>query len=123
VFTGMFDGANTRTVVDWFDIGGTLLLSDASSADEVVSRTEGIQGLHELAGLTGLPPGAPAPALASAIDFVLEGLCAQKKISRSDDRGYGAGTEPAPRRSPRRDEPTLDEEVRLPGVGKKKYYN
>jgi magnesium chelatase subunit I len=123
VFTGMFEGANTRTVVDWFDMGGTLLLSDASSADDVISRTEGVQGLHELTELTGLPPGAPAPALASAIDFVLEGLCAQKKISRSDDRGYAAGTEPTPRRSARRDEPTLDEEVRLPGAGKKKYYN
>ena len=28
------------------------------------------------------------PLVASAIDFALEGLCAQKKISRSDARGY-----------------------------------
>ena len=41
----------------------------------------------------GLAPGAPAPAVASAIDFVLEGLYAQKKISRSDERGYTAGDE------------------------------
>ena len=63
-----------------------------------------------------------APAVASAIDFVLEGLYAQKKISRSDERGYSAGTESAPRRPSRREEP-VDEEVRLPGAGKKKYYN
>ena len=31
---------------------------------------------------------APAPLLASGIDFVLEGLYAMKKISRSDERGY-----------------------------------
>ena len=52
---------------------------------------------------------------------ILEGLCAQKKISRSDDRGYSA-TEAAPRRAARREEPTLDEEIRMP-AGKKKYYN
>jgi hypothetical protein len=61
--------------------------------------------------------------VASAIDFVLEGLYAQKKISRSDERGYAAGAEAAPRRPPtRREETTLDEEIRIPGA-KKKYYN
>jgi hypothetical protein len=61
--------------------------------------------------------------MASAIDFVLEGLYAQRKISRSDERGYTAGTETsgAPRRG-RREEPSLEEEIRFPG-GKKKYYN
>ena len=69
----------------------------------------------------GLPGGAPAPLVAAAVDFVLEGLCAQKKISRSEERGYAAA-ETAPRRAPRRDEPSLDEEIRMP-TGKKKYYN
>src|SRR5437868_3537574 len=30
VFSGMFDGADTRTVVEWFDLGGSLILSDNS---------------------------------------------------------------------------------------------
>ena len=70
----------------------------------------------------GLARGAPAPAVASAIDFVLEGLYAQKKISRSEERGYAAA--PKPRRAvrPRREETPMDEEIRIPG-GKKKYYN
>ncbi len=53
---------------------------------------------------------------------MLEGLYAQKKISRSDERGYAAGAEPAPRRPSRREEQAVEEEIRLPG-GKKKYYN
>jgi len=77
--------------------------------------------LRELAEHAGLKPGATAGAVASAIDFVLEGLCAQKKISRSDDRGYMAGSEPAARRPARREE-TMDDEIRIP-TGKKKYYN
>ncbi len=60
--------------------------------------------------------------MASAIDFVLEGLCAQRKISRSEERGYAAGTESAPKSRSRRDEQVMDEEIRIPG-GKKKYYN
>jgi magnesium chelatase subunit I len=121
IFTGMFDGADTRTVVEWFDLGGSLPLGDSTSAEEVVSRTGGVQGLRELAERAGLAPGAAAPTVASAIDFVLEGLYAQKKISRSEERGYAAN-ETAPRRPSRRDETTMDEEIRLP-TGKKKYYN
>jgi len=121
VFTGMFDGVDTRTVVEWFDLGGSLPLSDSSSADEMIARTRGVQGLRELATQAGLSGGAAGPAVASALDFVLEGLYAQKKISRSDDRGYSAA-EAAPRRSARREEATPDEEIRIP-QGKKKYYN
>src|SRR5262249_41412496 len=105
VFSGMFEGADTRPVVEWFDLGGTLPLSDTASAEELISRTRGVQRLRELAEIAGVPPGAPAPALASAIDFVLEGLYAQKKISRTDERGYAASTETTPRRAGRREEP------------------
>jgi magnesium chelatase subunit I len=122
VFTGMFDGIDTRTVIEWFDLGGSLPLSDRSPADEVITQTHGVQGLRELTANAGLAPGAAAPAVASAIDFILEGLYAQKKISRSEERGYSAGEPAAPRRSSRREEPVLDDEIRMP-AGKKKYYN
>jgi magnesium chelatase subunit I len=120
VFTALFDGIDTRKVVEWFDLGGSLQLSDTSSADHVIAQACGVQGLRELAEHAGLAPGPTPPALASAIDFVLEGLCAQRKISRTDERGYTAGSEPAPRRPARREE--MEEEIRIPG-GKKKYYN
>jgi magnesium chelatase subunit I len=80
-----------------------------------------VQGLRELAGLAGAAPGATAPEVAAAIDFVLEGLYAQKKISRNEDRGYSAA-EASARRPSRREEQTIDEEIRIP-TGKKKYYN
>jgi magnesium chelatase subunit I len=121
VFTGVFDGVDTRTVVEWFDLGGTLQLGDNTPADAVITQTRGVQGLRELAERSGLPKGAPAPAVAAAIDFVLEGLCAQKKISRSDDRGYAAA-DAAPRRPSRREEQSMEEEIQMPR-GKKKYYN
>src|SRR5207302_10235412 len=64
VFTGIFDGTDTRTVVEWFDLGGTLSLSDNSSSDEVLAQTRGVQGLRELAEHVGLAPGATTPAVA-----------------------------------------------------------
>ena len=121
VFTGMFDGVDTRAVIEWFDLGGSLPLSDSSSADEVITQTRGVQGLRELTAHAGVAPGAAGPAVASALDFILEGLYAQKKISRSEERGYSA-VEAPPRRGARREEPSLDEEIRMP-AGKKKYYN
>ncbi len=121
VFTGRFDGSDTRTVTEWFDLGGSLPLSDDTSSEQVVAMTGGVQGLRALADRAGLAAGAPAPAVASAIDFVLEGLYAQKKITRSDERGYAAN-DAAARRPNRREEPTREEEVRMP-TGKKKYYN
>ena len=121
VFTGVFDGVDTRKVVEWFDLGGSLPLGDNTSADDVIGQSRTVQGLRELAERAGLPPGAPAPLVASAIDFVLEGLYAQKKISRTDERGYSSA-EAAPRRSNRRDEVTIDDDIRLPNT-KKKYYN
>src|SRR3954468_10774392 len=122
VFAGMFDGVDTRKVIEWFDLGGSLPLSDSTSSDEVIQQTRGVQGLRELAERAGLPPGAPTPQVASAIDFVLEGLYAQKKIGRSDERGYSAA-EAAPRRQTgRREDMSIDDDIRMPN-SKKKYYN
>src|SRR5438876_1055873 len=39
VFTGIFDGIDTRTVVEWFDLGGTLQMSDVTPAEEVIAQT------------------------------------------------------------------------------------
>jgi magnesium chelatase subunit I len=122
VFTSVFDGADTRTVVEWFDMGGSLPLGDDTSAADLIARSHDVQGLRELALRAGAGPQAAPPVVASAIDFVLEGLCAQRKISRSEDRGYAATTE-TPRRPSRREEPLLEEDMRIPSVGKKKYYN
>src|SRR5712671_4021321 len=121
VFVGMFEGLDTRTVVEWFDLGGSLPLADNTPANELIATTRGVQGLIELAGQAGVAAGSDPALVASAIDFVLEGLYAQKKISRNDDRGYSAA-ETAARRPTRREEQSINEEVRIPS-GKKKYYN
>jgi magnesium chelatase subunit I len=126
VFDGHFPDADVRSVVEWFDLGGMLNLSDSTSAAEVVVQARAVQGLLELAQRTGIAPDAPPPLLASGIDFVLEGLYSQKKIGRTDDRGYH-GTEPVRRRdatTTRAPVLTPDDEDEDAGPRKKKrYYN
>jgi magnesium chelatase subunit I len=122
VFAGYYGGVDLRQVTDWFDLGGHLQVDDAMPASELLGHTAQVQGLHDLAGHAGARGGAPAPLVAAAIDFVLEGLCAQKKISRTDEGQY-QGAEPA--RRPTRAtaaEPLLDRDITVP-AGKKKYYN
>ncbi|HEY7788994.1 MAG TPA: sigma 54-interacting transcriptional regulator [Vicinamibacterales bacterium] len=122
VFTEHFDGLDARPVVEWFDMGGTLQTGDGVSSCELLDAVKGVQGLDELAAHIHGGDEASVPERASAVDFILEGLYAQKKISRSDERGYH-GAE-APRRQPSRmpAAEAFDEGIPLPGKGKK-YYN
>jgi magnesium chelatase subunit I len=119
VADGYFSHLDTRRVIEWFDLGGSLQLSDTMSAAEVLKHAKQVQGLIELTHAAGIPPDATPTLLAAGIDFLLEGLYALKKISRSEDRGYHATESPV--RRPARSEPSL-EDVPLP-TGKKKYYN
>jgi magnesium chelatase subunit I len=121
VADGYLAHLETRAVIEWFDLGGSLQLGDTMSAGDVLAHARQVQGLVELAFAAGVPRQCSEPLLASGIDFVLEGLYATKKISRSEERGYH-GTEPAVRKPAR--EMNLDDEPRVPsGGGRKKYYN
>jgi magnesium chelatase subunit I len=133
VFEGYLPEADAKATIDWFDQGGTLALGDAVSAESLLDQVRRVPGLVALAERVGVAPGAPAPAVASAIDFVLEGLSAQKRISRSDEGGY-MGSSDAPRRpaqSTSRQMPVLtpdDDDDDQGGGGrsggrKKRYYN
>ena len=127
VFDGYFVNVDMKQVVEWFDLGGALNLSDTTDAATLLQQAKGVQGLVDLAYRAGIPPDAPAPLVASAIDFVLEGLYSQKKISRSDVRGYH-GAEPARRPQQQQQRTTMltpddDEELDDLSRRKKKYYN
>ena len=121
VADGYLGHLETRQVVEWFDLGGNLQLTDSTSAEELLASTGEVQGLTELAQAAGIPAKASAPLLASGVDFVLEGLWAMKKISRNDERGYHASETPV--RRPTRPVAFPDEMPMPAGDGKKKYYN
>jgi magnesium chelatase subunit I len=120
VFNGWLPNADLRQVTDWFDLGGNLAVDDTLSSRELLSRTEQVQGLQDIARqIAGKRPSDAV--LASAVDFVLEGLYAQRKISRTDEGQFSAA-EPMKRTGPRIAEPLADRDFPIQG-GKKKYYN
>ncbi len=122
VADGYLSHLDSKQVVEWFDLGGSLPLSDTTSGKEVVERAGQVQGLLDLVHASGIAPDAPAPLLAAGVDFVLEGLYALKRISRSDERGYYASETVA--RKPNRDSVAHQDPPMPTAPGsKKKYYN
>jgi magnesium chelatase subunit I len=118
VFSGYFADADLRQVTEWFDLGGTLHIDDSLDASTLLTRTAQVQGLKPLTTHAGVGAAAEPPQVAAAIDFILEGLYAHKKITRSTEGQY-EGAEP-PRRPGRQSaDSLLDREVPT----KKKYYN
>ena len=126
VFEGYYADADVSRIIEWFDLGGSLSLSDTTDAATLGREAAGVQGLLELATTrAGLDRKAPAPAIAAAVDFLLEGLYSQKKISRTDERGYH-GAEPVRRPQQQSRAPFLtqdEEEEPTDTRRKKKYYN
>jgi len=121
VFDGWFPNADHRQIVEWFDLGGNLQVGDTISGPDLIARTAQVQGLHDLARQAGLGKRPPEALLAAAVDFVLEGLYAQRKISRSTEGQFQAAEQV--KRGPRiATDPLADREIPLTG-GKKKYYN
>jgi magnesium chelatase subunit I len=121
VFDGWFPNADHRQIVEWFDLGGNLQVGDTISGPDLLARTAQVQGLHDLARQAGLGKRPPEALLAAAVDFVLEGLYAQRKISRSTEGQFQAAEQV--KRGPRiATDPLADREIPVTG-GKKKYYN
>jgi magnesium chelatase subunit I len=125
VFDGYFGNADLKPITDWFDMGGSLSLSDQTDAATLVKEAARVQGLVDLARHAGIAAGAAAPLVASGIDFALEGMYSQKKISRSDARGYH-GSEPVRRPQPQQSRTSMltdEDEEENAAPRKKKYYN
>jgi magnesium chelatase subunit I len=109
-FDRYFEGLNMQAVVQWFDLGGSLKLGADVDAAEMVQQLGAIQGLMEKTGALGLGSNEPDEVRASAGEFILEGLHAHRRISRSEERGFAAEerkrtpAEPdeSPRQRPRR---------------------
>ena len=122
VFTGVFDGVDTRTVVEWFDLGGTLQLvrrhvgRRCRHADEECAGSAGAGGTRGTAvRCVGAHSSRPRSTSSSKV-------CTRRRRSAAAKSAGYAAAEAAPRRPARREEQSIDEEIRIPG-SKKKYYN
>ena len=90
VFQKHFDGMDLQSIVQWFEIGGSLKVAETASSAEVVAGLRKIQGLLEKTTVLGVRPKDNAGLAASAGEFILEGLYAHRRIGRSEERGFTA---------------------------------
>ena len=54
VFEGYFADADARQIIEWFDLGGSLSLSDTTDAATLVKEASAVQGLVDLARRAGV---------------------------------------------------------------------
>jgi magnesium chelatase subunit I len=89
-FSVYLGSADLRAVVAFFEGGGNLKVSDEMASAEILSQLSRVPSLLDFVTNLGIERTDPAPLVVSAAELILEGLWAQKKIGRSDDRGYVA---------------------------------
>jgi len=90
VYTSHMEGESMSSIVQWFELGGSLKLDESVSSTEAVKQFARIQGLMEKAGKLGLGASEPDAVRAAAAEFVLEGLYAHRRISRNEEAGFTA---------------------------------
>jgi magnesium chelatase subunit I len=115
-FDTYLHGVNMNQVVQWFDLGGEIQLSDNAAAQDVLEGLRQIQGLMEKLGKLNVNTKDSAEMQVSAAEFVLEGLHAHKKIGRNEERVFSAGE-----KQPKKQERVFEPEE--PGFGRNRGFN
>ena len=90
VFSKHFTDINFQPVIQWFELGGELKLSELATTNERYQQLSKIQGLMEHVGRLGVSDRKDAGAAAAAAEMILEGLWAHRRIGRSEERGFYA---------------------------------
>ena len=88
VYNKYYEGVNVSHIVQWFDLGGALKLDETQDSDQMLRQLGAIQGLLEKVRALGLGANEPDAVRVSAAEFILEGLYAHRRISRSEERGF-----------------------------------
>ena len=90
IYDRYFSDINTQQIEQWFNLGGTVKLDESQSSAAALADLKKIQGLFEkLSPLQVKVYDDPPKAVAGA-EFLLEGLVAHRKLSRSEERGFAA---------------------------------
>ena len=90
MFRHYFPATDFKPVIEWFDLGGNIKLSDVEPATAILARLAAVQGLFDKLDLLGATPDSPPGLRVSASEMILEGLHSMDKISRSEERGFAA---------------------------------
>ncbi|MBO0723711.1 MAG: magnesium chelatase [Blastocatellia bacterium] len=101
VFSERYNGIDFRQVLDYFNHGRALTLSETTSDDEMIKELGKVRGLLD-AVRSGRLEDETKSTLIAASELVLEGLHAQKKVARSEERGQASYSQAVPEKPSRR---------------------
>jgi len=87
-FEARVGGANVDDAVHWFDEGGALKISMDERSETCLKGFSVVPGLLDLVDQVGLAAKKDPATMVAACELVLEGLVAEKRISRSEELGY-----------------------------------
>src|SRR6266571_3527029 len=87
-FESRVGGANVDDIVHWFDEGGALKISMDERSETCLKGFSVVPGLLDLVDQVGLAAKKDPGTMVAACELVLEGLVAEKRISRSEELGY-----------------------------------
>jgi len=90
IFDEYFTGTNTQQIEQWFNLGGAVRIDDDQPSQAILEELKQIQGLFsQLSPISVKVSDAPEVAVSGA-EFLLEGMYAHKRLSRSEERGFSA---------------------------------
>jgi len=90
IYDRYFSETNTQQIEQWFNLGGTVKLDDNQSSSAALADLKKIQGLFEKLSPLEVKASDESPRAVAASEFLLEGLVAHRKLSRSEERGFAA---------------------------------
>src|SRR5258707_6967194 len=106
VFSKHFTDINFQPVIQWFELGGELKLSELATTAERYQQLSKIQDLMEHVDRLGVKDRKDAGPPAAAAERILEGLWAHRRMGRSEERGYFAEKPKQPEQRDSREGPT-----------------
>jgi len=91
VFDLYFAETKTQQIEQWFNLGGTVQLNDAQASAASLEELKQIQGLFEKLTPLDIDTKSRPEIAVSAAEFLLEGMYAHKRLSRTEERSFSAG--------------------------------
>ncbi|GGH16784.1 magnesium chelatase [Silvibacterium dinghuense] len=106
IFDRYFADLNTQQIEQWFNLGGSTKVEDSQPTEATLEELKQIQGLIEKLKPLGITAKSSAAETVAAAEFLLEGMVAHRRISRSEERAFFAEKKQQPARRERPSEET-----------------
>jgi len=90
IFDKYFADTNTQQIEQWFNLGGTIKFDDDQPAKSIAGELKQIQGLTEKLTPLKIKSSSDPEHLVAAAEFLLEGMYAHHRLTRTEERGFAA---------------------------------